>query len=445
MNRILIIEDETVIRTALRRLLERHGYEVAEAGSVAEAEGGQELASFDLVIADLRLPGAPGTDIIARCDGTPVLIMTSYGSVKSAVESMKLGAIDYITKPFDHDELILTVQRVLDQSRLLRQARVLKSDLDRDYPVGGMIGQCAAMQEVSARIRKAAPTDTTVLIQGESGTGKELVARALHELSTRRDAPIIAVNCAAIPDNLIESELFGHEKGAFTGAVATHRGLVEVADGGTLFLDEIGELPAAAQARLLRVLQEGEIRRVGSPHARKVNIRLIAATHRNLQQRVSDGVFRADLYFRLRVMEINLPPLRERGEDLPALAGFLLAKACTRLNRAPLGFAPETLAAIRAYAWPGNVRELENAIERAVILCEGNTITLELLAIDSESRLPQTAATTDGVSLEEYFRRFVVEHQGRLTETELARRLGLSRKALWERRQRLGIPRPREL
>jgi DNA-binding NtrC family response regulator len=445
MNRILIIEDETVIRAALRRLLERHGYDVAEAGSVAEAEGRQELASFDLVIADLRLPGAPGTDIIARCDGAPVLIMTSYGSVKSAVESMKLGAIDYITKPFDHDELILTVQRILDQSRLLRQARVLKSDLDRDYPVGGMIGQCAAMQEVAARIRKAAPTDATVLIQGESGTGKELVARALHELSTRREAPIIAVNCAAIPDNLIESELFGHEKGAFTGAVATHRGLVEVADGGTLFLDEIGELPAAAQARLLRVLQEGEIRRVGSPHARKVNIRLIAATHRNLQQRVSDGEFRADLYFRLRVMEINLPPLRERGDDLPVLAEFLLAKACTRLNRAPLGFAPETLAAIRAYAWPGNVRELENAIERAVILCEGSTITPELLAIDSAPREPQAAAATDGVSLEEYFRRFVIEHQGRLTETELARRLGLSRKALWERRQRLGIPRPREL
>jgi DNA-binding NtrC family response regulator len=445
MNRILIIEDETVIRAALRRLLERHGYDVAEAGSVAEAEGRQELASFDLVIADLRLPGAPGTDIIARCDGAPVLIMTSYGSVKSAVESMKLGAIDYITKPFDHDELILTVQRILDQSRLLRQARVLKSDLDRDYPVGGMIGQCAAMQEVAARIRKAAPTDATVLIQGESGTGKELVARALHELSTRRDAPIIAVNCAAIPDNLIESELFGHEKGAFTGAVATHRGLVEVADGGTLFLDEIGELPAAAQARLLRVLQEGEIRRVGSPHARKVNIRLIAATHRNLQQRVSDGEFRADLYFRLRVMEINLPPLRERGDDLPVLAEFLLAKACTRLNRAPLGFAPATLAAIRAYAWPGNVRELENAIERAVILCEGSTITPELLAIDSAPREPQAAAATDGVSLEEYFRRFVIEHQGRLTETELARRLGLSRKALWERRQRLGIPRPREL
>lgn len=442
MNRILIVEDEVIIRTALRRLLERHGFKVAEAGSVAEAEAGGELASFGLIIADLRLPGAPGSDIIRRADGVPVLIMTSYGSVKSAVESMKLGAADYITKPFDHEEMILVVNRILEQSRLARQTRALKTDIERDYPVGGMVGAGSAMQAVFARIRKTAPTDATVLIQGESGTGKELVARALHELSSRRDAAIIAVNCAAIPDNLIESELFGHEKGAFTGAVATHRGLVEAADGGTLFLDEIGELPAAAQARLLRVLQEGEFRRVGSPQARKVNIRLIAATHRNLQQRVSESVFRADLYFRLRVVEINLPPLRERMEDIDMLTAFLLDKACRRLNRPPLAVTPETLAAIRTHSWPGNVRELENALERAVILSEGEIITPDLLALDQSEK---HKAGADGLSLEEYFRHFVLEHQSRMTETELARRLGLSRKALWERRQRLGIPRPKGL
>ncbi len=443
MNRILVIEDEAVIRTALRRLLARHRFEVAEAASVAEAQSNHDLASFDLLIADLRLPGAPGTDVIALCAGAPVLIMTSYGSVKSAVDSMKLGAADYITKPFDHDELILIVNRLLEQGRLARSARVLKNDLDRDYPVGGMIGQCPAMQEVFGRVRKAAPTDATVLIRGESGTGKELVARALHDLSARRDAPVVAVNCAAIPENLIESELFGHEKGAFTGAVAMHQGLVEAADGGTLFLDEIGELPSAAQARLLRVLQEGEIRRVGSPHARKVNVRLIAATHRNLQQRVSAGQFRADLYFRLHVMEIHLPPLRERGEDIEALALFLLDKACRRLNRPPVRFASGALAAIHAHSWPGNVRELENAIERAVILCEGSVIVPSLLAIDTAHAEPETGAP-DGLSLEEYFRRFVLEHQGRLTETEIARRLGMSRKSLWERRQRLGLLRPRD-
>jgi len=443
VNRILIVEDEAVIRAAVKRLLVRHGLEVEEAGSVADARSHHDLASFDLVIADLRLPGAPGTDIIEACGATPVLIMTSYGSVRSAVESMKLGAADYITKPFDHDELVLTVRRLLEQSRLARQARALKRDLERDYPVGGMIGQSPAMQEVFDRVRKVAPTDTTVLIQGESGTGKELVARALHDLSARREAPIVAVNCAAIPESLLESELFGHEKGAFTGAVASQRGLVEAADGGTLFLDEIGELPAAAQGRLLRVLQEGEIRRVGSPHARMVNVRLIAATHRNLQQRVSEGFFRADLYFRLHVMEIHLPPLRERQEDIEALALFLLDKTCRRLNRPAARFSDDALAAIRAHAWPGNVRELENAIERAVILSDGGPITPAMLAIGG----PQSGSATgapEGASLEEYFRRFVLEHQGRLTETEIARRLGMSRKSLWERRQRLGLTRPRD-
>jgi DNA-binding NtrC family response regulator len=445
MSRILIIEDEVVIRAALRRLLERHGYEAVEAGSVDEAVREIERAAFDLVIADLRLPGAPGTDIIARVPDVPVLIMTSYASVKSAVEAMKLGAADYIAKPFDHDELLLIVQRLLQQRLLVRRAEALKGDVTQTYPVGGMIGRCPAMQEVFERIRKVAPTDTTVLILGESGTGKELVARALHELSPRRDAPIIAVNCAAIPETLIESELFGHEKGAFTGAVTANRGLVEAADGGTLFLDEIGELPPAAQARLLRVLQEGEIRRVGSSQARKVNIRLVAATHRDLEALVADGRFRADLYFRLRVMEVRLPSLRERGDDIEQLATVLLEKTCRRLNRAPLAFTTAAVAALRAHTWPGNVRELENAIERAVILCEGGAITTQLLGL--EGAVARRAAGNDipaGESLESYFRRFVIENQDHLTETELARRLGISRKALWERRQRLGIPRPKE-
>ncbi|MBI3900503.1 MAG: sigma-54-dependent Fis family transcriptional regulator [Gammaproteobacteria bacterium] len=443
MRRILIVEDEVVIRQALRRLLERNGYDVADVGSVSEAEGNGDLTSFDLVIADLRLPGAAGTDIIGKCAPVPVLIMTSYGSVKSAVESMKLGAADYITKPFDHDEMLLVVQRLAEQHRLERRAQALKADVERIYPVGGMVGASGAMRETFERIRKVAPTDSTVLILGESGTGKELAARAVHELSKRKDAAIIAVNCAAIPDTLIEPELFGHEKGAFTGAIAAHRGLVEVADGGTLFLDEIGELPAAAQARLLRVLQEGEIRRVGSPHARKVNIRLIAATHRNLEQGVADGSFRADLYFRLRVVEIRLPPLRERGVDIDALAQFLLSKTCRRLNRPPLTLSSATIAAIRDYDWPGNVRELENAIERAVILCEGDQITPASLAIHAAP--PAEVASTDpSLSLQDYFRHFVLENQDRLTETEIAKRLGLSRKALWERRQRFGIPRPKE-
>jgi DNA-binding NtrC family response regulator len=300
------------------------------------------------------------------------------------------------------------------------------------------------MQEVFERIRKVAPTDTTVLILGESGTGKELVARAVHEQSARRDAPIIAVNCAAIPGGLIESELFGHEKGAFTGAVGTHRGLVEAADGGTLFLDEIGELPLEAQARLLRVIQEGEIRRVGSTQSRKVNVRLIAATHRDLQQCVNAGTFRGDLYYRLHVMEIRLAPLRERGEDIRQLAEVLLEKTRQRLNRPSMSFTPEAMTQLLHHGWPGNVRELENVIERAVILADGAQITRQLLAIDNPPASGQDslAPTTEEThSLDDYFRRFVRENEGQMTETELARHLGISRKTLWERRQKLGLPR----
>ena len=445
MNRILIIEDESVIRHAVRRLLERHGYQVSEAESVEEAEAQGDLHDHDLILSDLRLPGVPGTDIIERANGVPVLIMTSYASVRSAVDSMKQGAVDYIAKPFDHDELLLLVKRVLDQAKLERRTEALKSDLNKTYPVDGMIGNCAAMTEICRRIAKVAPTDSAVLVLGESGTGKELVARALHEQSNRRNAPIVTVNCAAIPETLIESELFGHEKGAFTGAVSSRTGMIEAAEGGTLFLDEIGELPPAAQARLLRVLQNGEIRRLGSEQSRQVDIRLISATHRDLKQLVQEGEFRSDLYFRLRVVELSLPPLRERGQDLIDLAEYLLDKARKQLNRPPMMLTQGALDAIATYDWPGNVRELENALERAVILCDGNRISEELLAIE----LPQTSGgdptrteeIEGDLSLEEYFRQFVLEHQENMTETEMAKRLGISRKALWERRQRFGIPR----
>ncbi|WP_137971058.1 sigma-54 dependent transcriptional regulator [Pseudomonas sp. F(2018)] len=464
MPHILIVEDETIIRSALRRLLERNQYQVSEAGSVQEAQERYSVSGFDLVVSDLRLPGAPGTELIKLAEGTPVLIMTSYASLRSAVDSMKMGAVDYIAKPFDHDEMLQAVARILRDNQEARRnppseapsktnGKASSAAAEGDI---GIIGSCAAMQDLYGKIRKVAPTDSNVLIQGESGTGKELVARALHNLSKRAKAPLISVNCAAIPETLIESELFGHEKGAFTGASAGRAGLVEAADGGTLFLDEIGELPLEAQARLLRVLQEGEIRRVGSVQSQKVDVRLIAATHRDLKTLAKTGQFREDLYYRLHVIALKLPPLRERGADVVEIAQAFLARQCVRMGREGLRFAHDAEQAIRHYPWPGNVRELENAIERSVILCEGNEISAELLGIDielddlsdddfGEQSMSSSAVNnhepTEDLSLEDYFQHFVLEHQDHMTETELARKLGISRKCLWERRQRLGIPR----
>ncbi len=316
------------------------------------------------------------------------------------------------------------------------------------------------MQLLFRKIAKVAPTDATVLIQGESGTGKELVAKAIHNQSRRADKPLISVNCAAIPETLIESELFGHEKGAFTGATAQRQGLVEAADGGTLFLDEIGELPLEAQARLLRVLQEGEIRRVGSVQSQKVNVRLVAATHRNLKELSSQGEFREDLYYRLNVMELHLPPLRDRGEDVIEIAVAMLARACEKMATAPMRFNDASLKAIRDYHWPGNVRELENAVERSVILAESDEVEPDLLGIEvspdryiSDSMrnslvednpyqpTDQNDEQQGDLSLDDYFVHFVLENEASMTETELAKKLGISRKSLWERRQRLGIPR----
>lgn len=461
MTQILIVEADAQTGSGLGRLLSGNGFEVTRARTLTEARE-TELAAFRLILVDLRLPGGLGTDLIADAGDVPVIVMAAHASLRAAVDAIKLGAADFIARPFDQDELLLTLERVQKEQRLVRQNAALRSELSRDYPVAGMIGSCQPMRQLFDRIRKVAPTESTVLILGESGTGKELVARALHEQSSRTDAPMISLNCAAIPDSLIESELFGHEKGAFTGAGSARRGLVEAADGGSLFLDEIGELPLEAQARLLRVLQEGEIRRVGSIQTRRVDVRLIAATHRDLRTLSERGEFREDLFYRLNVVTLDLPALRDRGEDIYELAERLLERACHRLHKPRLAFDECALRAMREYPWPGNVRELENAIERAVILSDGGGITAELLAIDTDSQRPSAVprsrivreveaaeaeqpatAEDENTSLEDYFVRFVLDHEDTMTETEIAQRLGISRKSLWERRQRLGIPRKR--
>ncbi|MFT6286604.1 MAG: DNA-binding NtrC family response regulator [Alcanivorax sp.] len=463
MQQILVVEDESVIRTALRRLLERNNYEVAEAASVQEAENKYSLTDYDLIISDLRLPGAPGTDLIKRAGDVPVLIMTSYASLRSAVDSMRMGAVDYIAKPFDHGDLINAVQRIIADHPISRNVEPDSSKSrgkNSKVKLTGIIGNCPPMITLFDHIERFAPTDSTVLVLGETGTGKELVARSVHDLSQRAAKTLISVNCAAIPETLIESELFGYEKGAFTGANASRMGLIEAADGGTLFLDEIGELPMEAQARLLRFIQEGEIRRIGSVHSRKVDVRLICATHRNLPTLAAEGQFRQDLYYRINVLRLSLPPLRERGKDILHLAERMLQEQAARLSRDSLILSPRSIQAITTYQWPGNVRELEHAIERAVVLTDGNEIDNEALGIDLElvninrirgpagigaqpaSRGQQVNTDpAEDLSLEDYFQRFVLEHQDSMSETELAQKLGISRKCLWERRQRFEIPR----
>ncbi|MEE8042856.1 MAG: sigma-54 dependent transcriptional regulator, partial [Pseudomonadales bacterium] len=406
----------------------------------------RDLQSFAVIISELRLPGGLGTDLIQLAAPTPVIISSQSPSIAAAVDAIKLGAADFQPKPFDHDEMLLCISRVQKEQQLIRQNLALRSELSRDYPVSGMIGSCPAMLALFEQIRKVAPTESTVLIQGESGTGKELAARALHQGSSRSDAPMISLNCAAIPDSLLESELFGYEKGAFTGASAPRSGLLEAADSGTLFLDEVGELPMAAQARLLRVLQEGEIRRVGSVETRRVNVRLIAATHRDLKAATDNGAFRQDLFYRLNVVTLALPPLRDRGDDILDLSQKLLERTCQKLNKPRLTLSGEALRTIQSYHWPGNVRELENAIARAVILCDTQIIDPELLAIDlslasSQDPIEATSRRAQPISLEEHFVNIVLDYQDEMTETELAEKLGISRKSLWERRQRLNIPR----
>ena len=441
MSSILVVEDEPIIQESLVRLLHRQGHEVTGVASVAEAEE-NSINMYDLIISDLRLPGEPGTQLISRAAPTPVLIMTSYSTVQSAVEAMKEGAVDYISKPFNHDEMIITVKRILEKTSVDQHNSILRKEIARNYPTDGIIAHCDPMLEVLDKIKRVALTDTTVLIVGETGTGKELVARAIHSQGKRKKQALVSVNCAAFTDTLIESELFGHELGAFTGALQMKKGLIEAANEGTLFLDEIGELSLDAQARLLRVLQENEIRRVGANKSIKINVRVLAATHKNLKQMVDNGLFRKDLYFRLNVFEINLPPLRERGSDIKLLADTILTKMSQRIHRKFMTYGDSAYQQLLAYQWPGNVRELENIIERAVILTRNENIEAEDLALNSVETASQQPLyeLENRLSLDEYFISFVRKYQPQYNETELAGMLGISRKNLWEKRQRLEIP-----
>ena len=369
---ILVVDDEEGVRWALRKALERAGYRVdlaADGPTGLAAAAGSEV---DLVLLDVRLPGQDGLEVLHeirrhRAD-LPVIMMTAYGTLQVAVEAMKLGAYDYIGKPFDMDEVLLVVEKALQAQALAREVTQLRQQLETPVVLGGIVGASPAMQQIFKAVGRVAGTDLTVLLRGESGTGKELIARAVHENSRRKDRPFVPVNCAAIPRELLESDLFGHERGAFTGAVAARRGRFEQAEGGTIFLDEIGDMDLSLQTKLLRVLQERRIERVGGEGSLPVDVRIIAATNQDLDAAVTRRAFREDLFYRLNVVTIHLPPLRDRREDIPALAAHFLAHFAAEQHAPPKVCSPETLALLLAHSWPGNVRELENVVKRAAAL-----------------------------------------------------------------------------
>lgn len=453
MSNILIVEDEPIIRTALRKLLERHEYTVTEAESVEEAQT-QDLSSFALVISDLRLPGAPGSDLINLAAPTPVLIMTSYAGLKSAVDVMRDGAVDYIPKPFDHNDMVATVKRVLEQVSQPRRSAPQPIATNQRTPNkkqkrSALLGKSNAIAGILKQSDRIAKVDTPVLILGEASTGKKLLAEHIHNQSARSSAPLVVLNCATLADTEQEIELFGCEAGELSGTVEDKEGLAQQAHGGTLLLSKIETLSDSAQGRLLRLLENGNVTPVGGIHSNAVDVRLIATTSTELSQAVEQRTFRQDLYYRLNVVPLTMPPLRERAEDIIIFAESLLDELSELHQRENLSLSKEAQEALRKHPWPGNFQELKNAIERAIIFTEDNDkVTASALALTTASK-PESKSTgfstdpDEELSLEDYFTRFVLEKQDTMTETELAQKLGISRKSLWERRQRLGIPRSR--
>jgi DNA-binding NtrC family response regulator len=455
-KRVLLIDDEARVRTSLKMVLEPN-YEILQAADAQEGLDTFRKEGPDLVLLDVILPGTDGLAVLetlrAESRMTPVIMLTGTKSVKTAVDAMKLGAADYLSKPFDVEELRIVVDRALSSQALEREVKQLRAQVVQRYAFHNLIGKSQGMQEIYAKIEQVADSRTTVLITGESGTGKELVAKALHYNSGRHERPFIALNCAALPETLIESELFGHEKGSFTDATARRVGQFELANTGTLFLDEIGDLSAMTQAKLLRVLQEREFTRIGGVQSIKVDVRIVAATNRNLEDMVRKGQFREDLYYRINVISLFLPPLRERGEDIPLLAKHFLAKRVEEEKRPHIEFGKEALEVLTRYPWPGNVREMENIIEQAFIWSQNcPQITQEhlptILKSDSRSSSLRDDTLAGRMSLEkavmEFEREIILDALKRTNyvQTHAANLLGISRRMLKYRMDTLGIGRP---
>jgi two-component system response regulator PilR (NtrC family) len=454
-HRILVVDDERSMREFLEIFFRREGYEVTTADSVEQALAAVDADDHDLVITDIQMPDRTGLDLLHELretsPETPVVVITAFATTENAIAAMKQGAYDYITKPFKVDEIRVVVEKALEKKLLASENRRLRKELRTQARSRSLVGASVAMHRVYELVAQVAATKANVLIAGESGTGKELVARAIHDQSDRSDKPFVAVNCAAIPENLLESELFGHVKGAFTGAVHAKAGLFETADGGTLFFDEIGELPGALQVKLLRVIQEKTIRRVGGTPDRKVDVRIVAATNRRLEEEVAAGRFREDLYYRLNVIQIGLPPLRERAEDIPLLVQHFIEKYAAELGREIEGASDDALDALLAYPFPGNVRELENVIERAVALTRERVIRCDALP-PNVLRPPETAGESripaDGVDLDQlvasYERGLILEALSRTggVKKRAAALLGVSFRSFRYRLEKLGLDEP---
>ncbi len=451
-GRILLVDDDESLRRVTQFQLEQAGYEVVTAVGGAEALQALQRSPQDIVVTDLRMPGLSGLELLRKIRADfpeiSVVIVTAFGTIETAVEAMKAGAYDYVTKPVNPAELVLIIERALERQRLLEEVRTLRSNLDRKYGFENIIGRSGRLLYVLDLAARAAQSDATLLIHGETGTGKELLAKAIHFNSPRRSKPFVTINCSAIPHDLLESELFGHLKGAFTGATAHKKGRVEMADGGTLFLDEIGELPPPLQAKLLRLLQQGEIEKVGAPAALRVDVRIVAATNRNLQRMVEDGAFREDLYYRLAVIPLEIPPLRERPEDIPDLVDHFFEQSCRKHGRTGLVLPRALVSCFTGYRWPGNVRELENVIERLVVLAHGQEILAEDLPAELKRARP--AAQTDrielspqGISLEAVEKELILWalKKADWNQTQAAALLDLSRKTLIYRMEKHGIRR----
>jgi two-component system NtrC family response regulator len=454
-RRILVVDDEESIRRVTEVRLSQAGYQVSLAASVDEGLATLARKPHDLVLTDLRMPGRSGLDLLRRVRAdypdVAVVLVTAFGTVETAVEAMKLGAYDYLTKPIDGDELLLVVGRALEHIQLKEEVRTLRATLDEKYGFENIIGHSRALLYVLDVASRAAESDSTVLIHGETGTGKELLAKAIHFNSPRRARPFVAINCGAIPRELLESELFGHVRGAFTGAQDHKRGKVEMAEGGTLFLDEIGELPPEMQVKLLRLVQERTVEKLGSVDQIRVNVRIIAATNRNLEAMVEDGTFRQDLFYRLAVIPLVMPPLRDRSEDISALVEHFFERSKEKCRRPDLTMPEPLLRHFSGYRWPGNVRELENVIERLVVLARGKEITLEDLPPNLRQEparsnalqldLPETGISLEGVE-KELIQRALQKFDW--NQSQAARYLDISRRTLIYRMEKFGLTRDKE-